>query len=138
MAKTVPKKPARKPAAVFEPSARGKAIRHGRKTAGTTFRTRREKIGISRNLFADIANCSLRKMATYEASEELPLKVERQLTEAIRLAEALAEILDDGLLNWLETPNPGFDGRAPIEAITSGESDLLWDMIHQSQQLAYS
>jgi len=36
----------------------------------------------------------------------------------------------DGIPQWLETPNPAFNGLKPVEVIERGEIDRLWDMIY--------
>jgi hypothetical protein len=49
-----------------------------------------------------------------------------------RLMAALSEILPPGQLGeWLRTPNPAFEGQPPLQVIERGESDRLWQMIHQ-------
>jgi predicted transcriptional regulator len=95
--------------------------------------------GITRVTFAKIANCSERKMATYEKQEKLPAPVSRQTTEAVRLVNGLEGIIPvDELSGWLASPNPGFDDRTPLEVIDAGEADLLWDMIYQTRESAYA
>jgi len=99
---------------------------------------RREK-GISRPVFATIANCSERTLATYEKKSHFTPPVERQVGEALRLLKALSEIIPAKELKiWLKAPNKGFGNRSPLHLVTEGESDLLWEMIHQSQQSAYA
>jgi uncharacterized protein (DUF2384 family) len=99
----------------------------------------RKKRGINRVTFSRIANCSERKLATYEKSTDLPPPVQRQLTEARRLLEALSKIVSEGeLKTWLETPNPGFDKQRPLDLIAKGQSDLLWEMIHQTRAGTYA
>jgi hypothetical protein len=89
---------------------------------------------INRVTFAKIANCSERKLATYEKEKTLPPTVRRQLTEAARLLNALSEIIPiETLPAWLKEANPGFDDRTPLEVINSGEGDLLWDMVRQTK-----
>jgi hypothetical protein len=47
-----------------------------------------------------------------------------------RLEERLAEVVEpEAIPQWLETPNPAFDGLKPLEVIERGEIDRLWDMI---------
>lgn len=54
------------------------------------------------------------------------LNVERQ-----RLVDALSEIVhEDNLGVWLQQPNNAFDGLTPVELIEQGQSDRLWEMIH--------
>jgi uncharacterized protein (DUF2384 family) len=35
------------------------------------------------------------------------------------------------LVEWVDTPNPAFEDRTPMDLIQSGESDRLWRMVHQ-------
>ena len=99
----------------------------------------RKSRGITRLTFAKVANCSERKLATYEKESNLPIAVRRQTTEAVRLLKALEEIIPQtDLTRWLTTSNPGFDKRTPLEVIQSGESDLVWDMIQQTRQGAFA
>jgi DNA-binding transcriptional regulator YiaG len=99
----------------------------------------RKSRGITRVMFADMANCSERKLATYEKQTRLPESVRRQTTEAVRLLNALEEIVPrEDLAEWLGTKNSGFDNRTPMELINAGESDLLWDMIYQTRESAFA
>jgi len=105
--------------------------------AAGSLRDRRKRLGINQSLFAKIGGFSLRTMASYEDADKVPAKVQRQFQEALRLTEALSEILGEHLVDWLQEANPGFDDRTPLEVIESGEVDQLWDMIHQQRHLAF-
>lgn len=96
----------------------------------------RQERRIPRKLFARIADCSERKLATYEKAPTLPAKVKRPIVEAGRLVQALRELAgdDEALAAWLERPNPAFGKKQPLALITNGESDVLWAMIHQIRQ----
>jgi len=108
------------------------------KTGRALMNWRRNK-GLNRAVFAELTNCSERKIATYEKEEQFPEAVERQFKETIRLVDGLLTLMPLGdLAAWLQAPNPGFSQRTPLEVIKAGESDLIWEMIHQAQQLAYS
>lgn len=99
----------------------------------------RKSHGITRVTFAKVANCSERKLATYEKQAVLPKTVQRQTTEAVRLLGALSEIIPvTQMADWLQTPNPAFDGRSPVKIMDDGETDLLWDMIYQTRAGAYA
>jgi hypothetical protein len=90
---------------------------------------------VNRETFAGLANFSERTLATYEKQEELPAPVRPQLNEAIRLLEALMEIIPPhDLAKWIHAPNPGFGGKAPWTLIQEGERDVIWEMIHQTRQ----
>ncbi len=55
---------------------------------------------------------------------------ERDGQEIERFRERLAEVVKpEAFPEWLETPNPAFDGLKPLEVIERGEIDRLWNMI---------
>ena len=100
----------------------------------------RQKRGISRELFAQLAACSERKLATYERASKLPPKVKRPVVETMRLLQALSELTGDDakLKQWLNTSNPAFGKQIPLELIRNGESDLLWEMVFQVRQGSFA
>lgn len=100
----------------------------------------RREIGIPRDVFARVADCSIRTLATYEKQPALPDTVRRQVSEAVRLLQALQELVgeDAALKEWLRTANPAFENRTPLELIQKGESDRLWRMVHQVRFGAYA
>lgn len=100
---------------------------------------RRER-GISRKVFAQIADCSERKLATYEKAPTLPAKVRRPVAESVRIVQALRELAGEGeaLNDWLNRPNPAFDRKTPLSLIVSGKSDVLWQMAHQIREGAFA
>ena len=108
--------------------------------SGPALKTWRQGRGIPRPLFARIADCSERTLATYEASPRLPVKFSRPVTESVRLIQALEELAGDNtaLKEWLQKPNPAFDRRAPLSLIQNGEVDVLWSMVHQIRQGAFA
>ena len=114
-----------------KPARRGAAIR-----SGPALMKWRQERGISRKLFARLADCSERKLATYEKARVLPKTVQRPVTETVRLIKALRELAGDDLAlkDWLIKPNPAFGKRTPLSLIEAGESDVLWQMIHQLRQ----
>ena len=100
----------------------------------------RKKRGISRKLFAQMADCSERTLATCEKATLLPNTIERPVTETVRLIRALQELAGDNtaLKDWLLTPNPAFGKRTPLMLIKEGEADLLWEMVYQLRQGAFA
>ena len=51
--------------------------------------------------------------------------------EIKRFRERLAAVVKpEAIPQWLETPNPTFDGLKPLEVIERGEIDRLWNMIY--------
>ena len=112
---------------------------HLAKKSGTALYTWRRAVGLNRETFARLANCSERTLATYEKSKELPAPIRPQVNEALRLVAALLEIIPaHDLPAWLHAPNPGFGGKKPWTLIQKGERDLIWEMIHQTRQGAFS
>ncbi len=101
--------------------------------SGPALMENRRFLGIPREMFAPLAHFSVRKLATYEKEKNLPETIARPVNETMRLLVALREIVGDqqGLREWLETNNPAFDNRPPMQVIKAGESDLVWEMIHQ-------
>ena len=108
--------------------------------SGPALKTWRQGRGIPRPLFAQIADCSERTLATYEGKARLPAKFSRPVEESIRLIMALEELAGDNaaLKEWLQKPNAAFDRRTPLSLITSGEVDVLWAMVHQIRQGAFA
>ena len=98
----------------------------------------RRSIGINRPTLAALSGCSTRSMATKEAKESLSLSKERGLNEAYRLLLGLCEIMEpENISNWLKQPNEWLAGHAPIEAITQGKADEIWQLIHHTKSDGY-
>ena len=100
---------------------------------------RREQ-GISRELFAKMSDFSERTLASYEKKPKLPKKIERPVTETVRLLRALTELAGDdaGLKDWLLKPNPAFGKKTPLSLVRNGKSDRLWEMIFQLRHGAFA
>lgn len=96
----------------------------------------RKEQGINRALFAKMADCSERKMASFEKAPKIPDHGLRRIRETIKLIQALQELSGDSaaLKDWLHKPNKAFQKRTPLQLITEGESDTLWEMVHQIRQ----
>ena len=109
------------------------------KKSGSALYSWRRHVGLNRGTFARLANFSERTLATYEKHKTLPTMIRPQVNEALRLVKALLEIIPAGdLTAWLQTPNPGFGGQRPWTLIQRGERDVIWGMIHQTQQGAFA
>jgi DNA-binding transcriptional regulator YiaG len=107
--------------------------RRARKSGTALYKWRR-LVGINRATFARLANFSERTLATYEKKLTFPAPIRPQVNEAVRLVQALLEIIPaDELKPWLHAPNPGFGGRKPWTLIQNGERDIIWQMIHQTR-----
>lgn len=109
-------------------------------TSGPNLMKWRQARGISRELFASMADCSERTLATYEKAGPLPKKIERPVRETVRLLNALKELAggDSALKDWLLKRNSAFGNKTPLSLIVAGESDRLWEMVHQLRQNAFS
>src|SRR5258708_39175325 len=81
----------------------------------------RRSTGLNRATFARLANFSERTLATCEKDAEMPVSARPLVTEAVRLVNALLEIIPaEDLPKWLQTPNAAFDGRKPWKLIQTG------------------
>jgi uncharacterized protein (DUF2384 family) len=109
-------------------------------SSGPALKQWRKQHGISRVQFSKMADISERKMATIEKAPRIPAKAKRPVNETVRLIRAIQELVgnDRALKEWLETPNPGFDQKTPLELIDHGESDVLWEMVYQVRQGAFA
>ena len=111
----------------------GETIRSGRQLMQW-----RRSIGINRPTLAALSGCSTRSMATKEAKGRLSLSKERGLNEAYRLLLGLCEIMEPAnVSSWLRQPNEWLAGHAPMEAITQGKSDEVWQLIHHTKSDGY-
>ena len=92
----------------------------------------RKRIGFSQTEFARITSYSTRAVADWEAGKTLDDRARRKVTEVDRLTKALSELMPAGHVGkWLREENDAFGGRSPLTLIERGESDRLWQMIHQ-------
>tara|TARA_R110002096_G_scaffold243713_1_gene435831 strand:- start:480 stop:893 length:414 start_codon:yes stop_codon:yes gene_type:complete len=115
------------------------AVERGIKSGPALMKWRKDR-GITRKLFAEMANCSERTLATCEKADPLPTSMERPVRETVRLIHALQELAGDvkELKGWLEKPNPAFRKMTPLALIKNGESDLLWEMVYQLRLGAFA
>jgi len=120
--------------------ARASAGKNGRRTrsrglaptAGVDVAAIRRLGGLSQAELARVSGYSTRSIAGWEAAAPLTGAARRTMVELRRLFAALAELMPAGEVgNWLRNPNPSFDGMSPMHIIERGESDRLWEMIHQ-------
>jgi len=109
-------------------------------TSGPALMKWRKERGISRKLFATMADCSERTLASCEKASKLPKKIERPVIETVRLLRALKDLAGDdtALKDWLLKPNPAFNKKPPLTLIKNGESDRLWEMICQLRQREFA
>ena len=75
---------------------------------------------------------SLRAVDQWATGKPPAAPARKQLTELIRLFDALADLMDSKQVGpWLKSPNPAFANSTPLQVIERGEQDRLWRMIHQ-------
>ena len=91
----------------------------------------RSELGFNREVFARLLPISVRSLATIESGGPQTEAVTRRLTELQRIVEALSEVVDKKIVGeWIQAPNPAFDGLKPLEVIERGEVDRIWQMLY--------
>jgi hypothetical protein len=90
----------------------------------------RAKLRLPRRTFSRLTGFSERAIAEWEKGRPISEPGLRLMREIERLQERLGEVVQpDSIPQWLEAPNPAFDGLKPLEVIERGEIDRLWTMI---------
>lgn len=93
-------------------------------------RALRQRYGLSQDLIARILDVSQRTVSCAESEVAAPARLRRNLTQANRLCEALAEAMEPAFVgSWLDQPNEMLGGLKPIEAIERGQLDLVWQVV---------
>ena len=101
-----------------------------RPKAGNGLREMRERFALSQALVARLLDVSVRTISGAEADSVGRSPLRRSLTQANRLCEALAEVMDATFVgNWLDQPNEMLGGLRPVEAIERGQLDLVWQVV---------
>jgi transcriptional regulator with XRE-family HTH domain len=101
-----------------------------RRTPGNEVRTIRQRYGLSQALLARLLDLSLRTVSGAESDAVAPVQLRRNLTQASRLCEALAEAMEPAFVgHWLDQPNEMLAGLKPVEAIERGQLDLVWQVV---------
>jgi hypothetical protein len=104
---------------VYDQSKTGEAIRTFCREANTTLDSYTRLVGASR-----------RAVASWLAGDAPSRANQRALSEMSRLLVALGEVVPTPQIGqWLDTPNPAFEGSTPLQVIERGESDRIWCMI---------
>ena len=99
----------------------------------------RRGIGITRPVYANLSNCSERTLATKEGEKKLSMKSERRLNETMRLLIALGEIMEkENISTWLNEKNEWFDGQTPMNIISQGNINSIWEMIFHTREGGYA
>jgi len=98
--------------------------------ASPVVRQTRHSLGVSRRVFSRLTGYSERSIAAWESGRSLSPKSRQRILEIQRLQKALANVIEaDSIREWLDTPNPAFDGLKPLEVIERGEIDRIWRMV---------
>jgi len=94
-------------------------------------RTLRKRYALSQALLARLLEVSLRTISAAESQAIAQAPLRRNLTQATRLCDALAEAMQAHFVpQWLDNPNEMLAGLKPIEAIERGQADLVWQVVH--------
>jgi transcriptional regulator with XRE-family HTH domain len=110
-------------------SNRPRAPQHAKAAENPISKTRHD-LGLTRKMFARLAGFSERAIAGWESGQRVSEPGLRRVKELERLRGRLAEIVrEEGIPQWLDTPNQAFGGLKPLEVIERGEIDRLWKMI---------
>jgi DNA-binding transcriptional regulator YiaG len=89
----------------------------------------RQLYGLSQALKARLPDVSLRTVSGAESDAATPAQLRRNLTQASRLCEALADAMEPAFVGRrLDQPNEMLGGLKPIEAIERGQLDLVWQV----------
>lgn len=116
----------------------GKRVRHTRKpapagrhrqAATNELRALRHRYHLSQALAARLLDVSLRTLSGAESAPAVPPQLRRRLTQAVRLCDALAEVMQAAFVgHWLDQPNEMLGALKPVEAIERGQLDLIWQV----------
>src|SRR6266849_1827342 len=88
----------------------------------------RQKLGLSRKIFARLTGFSERAIANWEAGDKPDEPGMRRIRETERFQAKLAYVVrPEDIPQWLYTPHEAFDGLKPLEVIERGEIDRLWN-----------
>jgi len=110
-------------------SARRRTARPRAALTENPVRQLRQQYCIPQALLARMLDVSLRTVSSLETGAMPVAKVHRNLTQATRLCDALAESMKSGYVGrWLDEFNDMLDGLKPIEAIERGRVDLVWQV----------
>jgi DNA-binding transcriptional regulator YiaG len=100
--------------------------------AGVGVKSVRQELGLTQELFARLAGCSVRTLTDWESGKSPAGARGQRMIEIRRLREALARVIRPDFIGpWLQSPNEAFSGLKPIEVIERGEVDRIWRMIYE-------
>lgn len=88
--------------------------------------------GLTQPVVVRLSGYSPRSVASWSKGVKANEPARRKFTELVRLFDALADLMEDPkqVAEWLQEPNPAFDGSTPLQVIERGETDRLWKMIY--------
>ena len=88
--------------------------------------------GLTQPVVVRLSGYSPRSVASWSKGVKATAPARRKFTELVRLFDVLADLMEDPrqVSEWLQEPNPAFDGSTPLQVIERGETDRLWKMIH--------
>lgn len=88
--------------------------------------------GLTQPVVVRLTGYSPRSVASWSKGVKATEPARRKFTELVRLFDALADLMENPKLvaDWLQEPNPAFDGSTPLQVIERGEADRLWKMIY--------
>ena len=110
---------------------RSTTTRHRGRGRGNELRSLRQRCALPQALLARLLGVSLRTLSGAEsaAAAAPPPRMQRGMTQAVRLCDALAEAMQPRFVGqWLDTPNDMLGGLKPVEAIERGQIDLVWQL----------
>jgi DNA-binding transcriptional regulator YiaG len=93
----------------------------------------RDLLALTQEDMARVLGYSTRSVAGWESGQQsVSASARLKLIETGRLARALAGLMPRAEVGaWLRTANSAFGGQMPMHLIELGQSDRLWQMIHQ-------
>jgi len=88
--------------------------------------------GLTQPVVVRMTGYSPRSVASWSKGVKATEPARRKFTELVRLFVALADLMENPkeVAEWLQEPNPAFDGSTPVQVIERGETDRLWRMIY--------
>ena len=111
------------------PASKGRKSSRRLRTPVNELRTARQRYGLSQTLVARLLEVSLRTVSAAESHSAVPPRLRRNLTQLIRLCQALAQAIEAAFVGrWLDEPNELLNNLKPLEAIERGQIDLVWQV----------
>lgn len=90
-------------------------------------RTLRATLGLTQAEMAGMLGCSIRSLAKYESSPQIPDWLRARIREINTLvAEVSAMLTPSELREWMRAPIPDMQGRTPIRVIADGDAIQLF------------